>query len=79
MYLADVESRTYAHPAGVGSIALGSIYSLFARAVSNELVPMLQSFLANMYSASQLVSTQAALSSVSMPPLIQGESSAGAG
>lgn len=74
MYLADVESRTYAQPAGIGSIAVDSIYSLFTKAVNNELVPMLRSFLANMYSASQVVPTQAALSSVSMPPVIQRES-----
>lgn len=66
-YLADVESRTYSNPKGVGSIVQHGTYSLFADALQSELTPMLGRFLVNMQLTSELEPRATALMSVSMP------------
>jgi uncharacterized Fe-S cluster-containing radical SAM superfamily protein len=70
-YLADVESRAFASPRSVGSIMHASASSLFAQALNTELRPMLERFLSNMRAAADLASKQPALTSVSIPQLIQ--------
>lgn len=66
-YLADVESRTYSNPKGVGSIVDRGAYSLFDQAMRDELTSMLKRFLANMQLTSALDRTATALTSVSIP------------
>jgi MoaA/NifB/PqqE/SkfB family radical SAM enzyme len=66
-YLADVESRTYSNPKGVGSVVDRGAYSLFAEALRDELTSMLERFLANMQLTSALDRTATALTSVSIP------------
>lgn len=66
-YLADVESRTYSNPKGVGSIVDHGTYSLFAEALQDELTSMLKRFLDNMQLTSELNRTAPALTSVSIP------------
>jgi len=66
-YLSDVESRSLATPASVGSIRIREAADLHKDALKAELPPMIRRFLANMRRAVAASSTSPSLVSVSIP------------
>lgn len=68
-YLPDVESRTYELPPSVGNISTIDLKNLFELANDQCLDNMLVSFLLNMKNAAHKLSSEKALTSVSIPIL----------